>query len=282
MRTPRISRAIEGAVDRVAGRKRVRLKRAPADEFPVALRVTPLTVDSALRYAAVIDLIRPLYRPDLRILEVGSGAAGITAFLNFPVVGVDRAFERTEALATPYLTRIEASADTLPFDDASFDVVLSLEMLEHIPADARPKVLRELFRMLRPGGRMVVTFPADEAARRLDLRLNEAYRRRYGEDHPWVAEHIAEGVPSTEETVALVRSIAGEDATVDVHKHDPARSWLLHQMLYGARRWYLPALLTGLHTRLGATLVFNVARRLDGSDHYRTILVVDRSAQGDG
>lgn len=275
------SRLLEEVVDRVRGRGRFRL-HARRDRLPVDLRVTPLTVDSALRYGAVIELLRPLFRADLRVLEVGSGAAGITAYLKFPVVGVDTAFERTEALATPYLTRVEASAQALPFEDESFDVVLSVEMLEHIPAAARSDVLREMFRVLRPGGRMIVTFPADDAARRLDLRLNEAYRRRYGADHPWVAEHIAEGVPATAEVAALARDIVDGRGTVAVHKHDPARAWLLHQMLYGARRFYLPTLLAGLHSRAGAALVFRLVRRLGGGDHYRTILVVDRSGSGRG
>jgi SAM-dependent methyltransferase len=271
-----LSRRVEALVDKVTRRRRFRLRRAH-DELPVELALSALTVDTALRYAAVIELIRPLFRSDVRILEVGSGAAGITAFLKFPVVGIDPAFERTEALGTPYLTRVEGSADALPFDDGSFDIVLSVEMLEHVPAAARADALREMFRVLRPGGRMIVTFPADATARRLDLSLNDAYRRRYGSDHPWVAEHIAEGVPATDEVVALARELVGSDGHVAVQKHDSARSWRLHQMLYGARRWYLPALLVGLHSRAGARLVFNLARRIDGDEHYRTILVVDRA-----
>jgi SAM-dependent methyltransferase len=272
---------VEPVTDRVAGRLR-RRGQGRRGRLPLDTRVTPGTVDAALRYRAVLELIEPLYRPDLRILEVGSGAIGVTGFLNFPVIGVDTAFERTDTGATPYLTRVEASADALPFESGSFDVVISVEMLEHIPASARPRVLGEMFRMLRPGGRMVVTFPADAAARELDLKLNAAYRKRYGVDHPWVAEHIAEGVPSTAETVELMRAIAGERGRVQAIKHDPARSWLLHQMLYGARRWYVPALLAGLHTRAGARLVFEYARRLDGGGHYRTILVADRLSVGDG
>ena len=276
-----LSRRVEQLADVVTGRRRFRLDRTD-DELPVDLQVRPLTVDTALRYAAVIELIRPLFRPDLRILEVGSGAAGVTAFLKFPVVGVDPAFERTETLGTPYLTRVEGSADALPFDDESFDVVLSVEMLEHVPAPARASALRELFRVVRPGGRIIVTFPADATARRLDLALNEAYRRRYGSDHPWVSEHIAEGVPATQEVAALAREIVGTAGRVTVQKHDAARSWLLHQMLYGARRWYLPAFLVGLHSRAGARLVFNIARRMDGDEHYRTILVVDRASGARG
>ncbi len=270
------TRFIEPFADRVSGRLRQRRKQR-GNAGPLHKRVDVTNVDTALRYSAVIDLIEPFLGRDPRIAEIGSGAAGITAFLDLPVTGVDTAFERTEPLATPYLTRVEASAAELPFEDASFDVVLSLEMLEHIPPDARRKVLSEMFRVLRPGGRMVVSFPADAPARELDLKLNAAYRARYGNDHPWVAEHISEGVPSTPEVVALMESIGGDEATVTTHKHDPARSWLLHQSLYSARRWYVAALLTGLHSRLGARAVFALARRMRGGDHYRTILVVDRS-----
>src|SRR5215208_1722042 len=238
-------------------------------DLPARYRITPVTLDTALRYGAVIDLVRPLYRPGIDILEVGSGSGGVTDFLAVPVVGVDSAFERTADRATAHLTPVEAQADALPFDDASFDVVLSVEMLEHIPAGRRDAVLSELFRVVRPGGRVVVTFPADAAAARLDRELNDRFRRRYGTDHPWVAEHIREGVPSTVEVVARIRRLIGERGAVRVRKHDPARSWLLHQSLYSAHRWYRPALLAGLHSRAGATLLFRALRHARGAAYYR-------------
>jgi ubiquinone/menaquinone biosynthesis C-methylase UbiE len=101
----------------------------------------------------------------------------------------------------------------MPFPDASFDVVVCAEVLEHIPAPDREPALGEMLRVLRPGGRMIVTFPADATARECDQRLNAAYRDRYGTDHPWVVEHIQEGVPSTDETRALLERLAGPGAT---------------------------------------------------------------------
>jgi SAM-dependent methyltransferase len=253
--------------------------RLAGDRSPLPTRyeISPLTFDVALRYREVIDLLRPLYRPGMEILEVGSGAGGVTDFLQAPVTGVDTAFERTADRATPFLTPVTASADALPFGDAEFDAVLCVEMLEHIPGDRREAVLSELFRVVRPGGRVVVTFPADAPAARLDRELNERHRRRHGTDHPWVIEHIQEGVPATDDVVATLRGIVGEQGSVAVHKHDPARSWLLHQTLYGAQCWYRPAVLAGLHTRVGATLLFQALRRTRGRERYRSIVVVDRA-----
>lgn len=52
------------------------------------------------------------------------------------------------------VTLRQANAATLPFDDNSFDLVMTAHMLEHLvdPAEA----LDEMFRVLRPGGRLIV------------------------------------------------------------------------------------------------------------------------------
>jgi SAM-dependent methyltransferase len=55
----------------------------------------------------------------------------------------------------PRLHLLHADADRLPFDDASFDAVTCLEALEFTPRPLR--TLRELARVLRPGGVLCVT-----------------------------------------------------------------------------------------------------------------------------
>ena len=49
-------------------------------------------------------------------------------------------------------------ATAMPFPDGVFDRVIAAEVLEHIPADGR--ALREIARVLRPGGQLAVTVPA--------------------------------------------------------------------------------------------------------------------------
>jgi len=251
---------------------------ASAPAPPQRYELNPFNIDGALRYAAIIELLAGRFNAGVEILEVGSGAGGITEFLRFPVTGLDSAFDRTELNATPYLRRVQGLAQAMPFDDASFDVVVCAEVLEHIPQVHREAALGEMLRVLRPGGRMIVTFPADATARECDLRLNEAYRDRYGSDHPWVIEHIQEGVPSTEETRALLDRLAGPEATVAVHRHMNREAWLFQQLVYSARRWFGLTLPLGLQSRLGVRAVFSVLRRRNGEPAYRTMLVADLPA----
>jgi SAM-dependent methyltransferase len=51
-------------------------------------------------------------------------------------------------------------APRLPFDDAAFDAVTMLAVLEHIPAAPLHDLLRDIRRVLTPGGRLVLTTPA--------------------------------------------------------------------------------------------------------------------------
>jgi len=47
----------------------------------------------------------------------------------------------------------------LPFDDSIFDVVTSVELIEHISPDDASQLLAECRRVLRPGGKLVITTP---------------------------------------------------------------------------------------------------------------------------
>lgn len=52
---------------------------------------------------------------------------------------------------------VQASAESLPFKDSAFDAVICIETLEHISEHQR--AVEEISRVLRPGGRVVVTMP---------------------------------------------------------------------------------------------------------------------------
>lgn len=51
------------------------------------------------------------------------------------------------------------SLTRLPYDSAAFDRALCLDVLEHLSFDDQPRALAELYRVLRPGGELLVSVP---------------------------------------------------------------------------------------------------------------------------
>jgi 2-polyprenyl-6-hydroxyphenyl methylase / 3-demethylubiquinone-9 3-methyltransferase len=94
-----------------------------------------------------------------KVLDVGCGGGYLSeefAKLGFDVTGVDPAQEslecarrHAEQAALP-IAYVSGSGEQLPFDDASFDIVLCCDVLEHV--DSPGRVLGEIARVLRPDG----------------------------------------------------------------------------------------------------------------------------------
>ncbi|MBF6101676.1 bifunctional 2-polyprenyl-6-hydroxyphenol methylase/3-demethylubiquinol 3-O-methyltransferase UbiG [Nocardia cyriacigeorgica] len=120
--------------------------------------MNPLKSFNPLRFA-YFDRYMPSGWKGVRILDVGCGGGYTTEFLHgrgAQVSGVDVSPKLVEA-ATRHAAEtgkeIEykvGAAEALPFDDATFDVVTCVDVLEHVksPADS----VREIHRVLKPGG----------------------------------------------------------------------------------------------------------------------------------
>lgn len=78
-----------------------------------------------------------------------------------------------------------ADLTALPFADASFDIAICSHVLEHIEDDRA--AMRELFRVLRPGGRAVVMVPIDlkRPVTYEDAAIDTAAARNAGFGHPY-------------------------------------------------------------------------------------------------
>jgi len=112
-----------------------------------------------------------------RVLDVGTGpgylalAASKLVAPGGAAIGIDASPEmiaRARKLAArcgsaaDYLV---ATAESLPFDDDSFDAVVSRLVFHHLPGDMKRRALGEMARVLRPGGRLLVADLASPAAR---------------------------------------------------------------------------------------------------------------------
>ena len=95
-----------------------------------------------------------------RILDLGCGTGGVLQHLQGlgDAVGLDPAPEAARYCRRRALPMVLGSGLELPFADGSFDAVLALDVIEHVPDDVA--MLREARRVLRPGGTLVVTVPS--------------------------------------------------------------------------------------------------------------------------
>ncbi|PJF38650.1 MAG: hypothetical protein CUN55_16670, partial [Phototrophicales bacterium] len=122
------------------------------------------TYEQHLLARPLLSRIAPHRAPLVLDAATGTGRMAL-ALLDNPVfmgriVAVDLSYKMLEQAASKLkgYQRVDllwCSADELPFDDNTFDVVTCLEAIEFTPSPE--KTLRELARVLRPGGTLLIT-----------------------------------------------------------------------------------------------------------------------------
>ena len=125
-----------------------------------------------------------------RVLEIGAGTGGNLPFygsgvdsltITEPETPMLHRLERKTREWAPDATVLRAPAEDLPFDDDSFDAAVSTLVLCGV--DDQPRALRELRRVLRPGGRLLFiehVRSADPKLARKQDRMNSINRFMVG------------------------------------------------------------------------------------------------------
>jgi SAM-dependent methyltransferase len=176
-----------------AVRLAARARRTPAAVSGSMVEMSPATFDVMHRverehwwFKAKRDIVRAAIDADTTsgvAVDVGCGTGAVLhdlADLGFaPLLGTDldaHALALVAGDAGPGIGLARAVAEALPLRSASVDVLCSLDVVEHLDDDVL--ALREYLRVLRPGGRLVVTVPAYRwawSSHDVDL----GHRRRY-------------------------------------------------------------------------------------------------------
>jgi SAM-dependent methyltransferase len=126
-------------------------------------------------WAVLVGLPLP---PNARLLDAGCGSGATLDLLAKlgRVSGVDVSERAVDAARQRGHDDVHlANVEELPFPDATFDVVTCLDVIEHTPDDVR--TLRELRRVTRPEGHLVVTVPAYPLLWSAHDVANRHYRR---------------------------------------------------------------------------------------------------------
>jgi ubiquinone/menaquinone biosynthesis C-methylase UbiE len=156
-------------------------KEQAAEVFRSTIAVYEVEREQQFFFRTQIDIVRQLmHGAHGRLLAIGCAAGGEIPPLRamgFELVGIDivdgmlRSAQQRFS-ADPGVTFCQADIEHLPFADGSFDHVLCLGVLEYVPAYG-PSVA-EMNRVVRPGGRVLISVPSRLSAYETSLRWAEA------------------------------------------------------------------------------------------------------------
>jgi arsenite methyltransferase len=184
-----------------------------------------------LVWAELLDRLK--LRGDEHILDIGCGRGAVLMIAaqhltTGRAVGIDlwkrgdqsgNALEATarNAAAEGVADRVElrtADMTALPFEDASFDVVVSSIAIHNVKGRGRDQVMAEAVRVLRPGRRLMIADLAATrryAARLRELGMTDVRRASLGWrmwwTGPWLSTHLVTATKRSE-TSRIIRDIA--------------------------------------------------------------------------
>lgn len=179
-------------------------------------RFTHVAGDAGWPYARALELGSGTGFFLLNLMQAGVATSAVLTDISGGMVEVAARNGRSLGLD---VTAEVADAEALPFDDGSFDLVVGHAVLHHIP-DVE-QALREVLRVLRPGGRFVF---AGEPTRHGDYVARRLSRLTW-----WTASRVTQWGPLRERwakaPAALAESsrAAALEAVVDLHTFDPDR-----------------------------------------------------------
>jgi hypothetical protein len=173
-----------------------------------SLSLSKMPFDQYGRYLKVSEIIKELavYKKQKKysILDVG-GYNG----------SLDRFFDADQAAITVLdvydsdePNYIKGTALKLPFNNDSYDYVVSFEVFEHIPRTDREKFIQESLRVSR--GPILLTAPfsgKEDEVLESEILVNSLWKSIHKRDHQWLHEHIAYKTPKLEELESIFKKL---------------------------------------------------------------------------
>ncbi|MFH1453374.1 MAG: class I SAM-dependent methyltransferase [Armatimonadota bacterium] len=238
-------------------KKVIKWDQGDTEEFGSLKKLLSWDIDIALRYHPVISFINK--KDGLNILEVGSSSRGLANYTDRYVTGVDLCFEGVQL---NNLKQVCASSSELPFKDKEFDMVVCMDVLEHIEEKERLGAMLEMFRV--SGRYLVVGAPCGDKALSLDRVYNKKFEKICGVKHGYITEHIKYGLPDIDKYLDLVKGYNFK--VVKVMDNVPLSLWKFVNLNFMRR---------GVFTNLFFKSVFPFVKGLKGKDYYRKIYFIE-------
>lgn len=222
----------------------------------------------ALRYLPIVEAIKKRCPPLSSILEVGSGVLGIAPYLGREIIGVDVKFAGWEF---PLLRQIEADAASLPFKEKAFTVIISVDMLEHLPREKRKTAIAEMIRVAQKA--IFIAVPCGKEAEEEDLRLHQIYRQKFGKSFSFLAEQVAYGLPRKQEMIEDIKAGAEKyQRTINIEVKDNLNITVRRFLMWG---WMTNNLLINILFRKVFLVLIPILLYCNWQPTYRKIFFIE-------
>jgi hypothetical protein len=133
----------------------------------------------------------------INILDIGGHLGRTNEYFNKDNVVIIDVYDKN------YEGYVKGNALNLPFEDSSFDVVVSFDVLEHIAKKDRKKFIDEACRVSKDA--LLIAAPFDtELVAETENQVNKLYKKIYKINHPWLIEHLDNGLPDLEKTQSYI------------------------------------------------------------------------------
>lgn len=141
-----------------------------------AERVSRDVTDNYVFQRSKLAYVEAAKRVEGRVLEIGTGTGYGVEFIAPHAeryVTLDKCRSEELPQMPSNVEFVQCAVPPLPFEDESFDCVVSFQVIEHIKCDK--EFVREVYRVLKPGGRFIVSTPN----RPMSLTRNPWHVREY-------------------------------------------------------------------------------------------------------
>lgn len=160
---------------------------------PIPKKLLKLEPARVSRYLIAANLIKQIIGTDKnpKILDVGGKKGLLRDFgIKSTIIDMEESDEKDF---------IQGDALHMPFADSSFDVVVSCDVLEHIPEKLRENFIAEMVRVTKEY--VVIGAPFDQGGvGKSEVAANDFFRDITGQEHRWLEEHIENGLPNSKST----------------------------------------------------------------------------------
>jgi len=189
--------------------------------------ISKLSPDGSGRFIITGDILNKLYNSRnkvVKILDVGGGSSYISSML----MDLKSQYELTSLDLIPKPinyrgTYIQADATKMPLKDNEFEVVISTDVLEHIPDNKKCSFISECIRVSSEYIIIAAPFNTD-GVDSAEHATNDFNKYLFKEGQSWLEEHFSNKKPELDSVLSFIKKLGYETKVVGSNN---IYSWLL-------------------------------------------------------